>query len=164
MSDDINHDKYSVAAFNRTILEKAMSSVPEKIEKLHIFSDGAGSQFKNRFTLSNILRPHIIHSELKEVDWSFFGTAHGKGPVDGVGGTVKRAVWRRILMRQVLVNSAKDFAEVATVACPNVHIVYVSAAEVDLVRQELDDLWKRAEPQNVQNIRQTHSSSDQNVK
>ena len=41
VSDDINHDKYSVAAFNRTILEKAMSSVPEKIEKLHIFSDGA---------------------------------------------------------------------------------------------------------------------------
>ena len=26
--------------------------------------------------------------------WSFFATFHGKGAVDGIGGMVKRSVWR----------------------------------------------------------------------
>lgn len=47
--------------------------------------DGAVSQFKNRFALSNIGRPYFIHYNLADVDWSFFATQHGKGPVDGAG-------------------------------------------------------------------------------
>ena len=63
------------------------------------FFDGAESQFKNRYTLSNIIWPEKLNCHLRSIDWSFFGTAHGKGSVDGVGGTMKRAVWRRILNR-----------------------------------------------------------------
>ena len=31
---------------------------------------------------------HHIH-----IHWNFFATSHGKGPVDGIGGAVKRYVW-----------------------------------------------------------------------
>ena len=91
--------------------DAAESGTP--LERLHFFSDGAGSQFKNRFTLSILLRPTLLHRNVQEVDWSFFGTAHGKGPVDGVGGTVKRAVWRRILQGQVTISTPHEFAAVA---------------------------------------------------
>lgn len=40
ISDELHCYKHSAAAFNRAIVV------------LHIFTDGAGSQFKNRFTLS----------------------------------------------------------------------------------------------------------------
>ena len=33
------------------------------------------------------------------VDWYFFETSHGKGPCDGVGGTVKRLAARVCLQR-----------------------------------------------------------------
>lgn len=102
------------------------------------------------------MRPHLIHSNLKYVDWSFFATAHGKGPVDGVGGTVKRAVWRRILQKQVVVNTAEDFAKVAKEACPNIAIIYVTKEAINQVRVEFEHLWSGNEPRNIPNIRQSH--------
>ena len=52
------------------------------------------------FNISILLRLTLLHRNIQEVDWSFFGTAHGKGPVDGVGGTV-----RRILQGKVTISS-----------------------------------------------------------
>ena len=86
--DDLQHDKFAETAFNRAILADATESgIP--LDRLHFFSDGASSQFKNSFTLSILLRPTLLHRNVQVV-WSFFVTAQGKGPVDGVGGTVKR--------------------------------------------------------------------------
>lgn len=51
VSDELHHDKYSVATFNRAILKVASENCV--ISQLHIFSDGAGSQFKNRFTFKS---------------------------------------------------------------------------------------------------------------
>ena len=73
---------------------------------MHYWSDGAGSQFKNRFNLASVLyHPHDFGTQ---ATWSFFETAHGKGAVDGVGGAVKRAVWRAILQDRAVVNSAEE--------------------------------------------------------
>ena len=42
------------------------------------FSDGAASQFKQRFTLCEITQLE------KDWSWNFFATGHGKGAVDGM--------------------------------------------------------------------------------
>ncbi|RXM99214.1 hypothetical protein EOD39_11915 [Acipenser ruthenus] len=88
-TNELHHDKFAVVTFNRAILEVAASE-GFIIHKLHIFSDGAGSQFKSCFTLSNLVRPEVIYKDLEEVNWSFFATAHDKGPADGVVGTVRQ--------------------------------------------------------------------------
>ena len=75
------------------------------------FSNGAGSQFKNRFSLSGILKPSMMQQDLREIDWSFFGTAHSKHPVDGVDDTVKHAARRWIFQKQVVLSSAEEFAK-----------------------------------------------------
>ena len=57
--------------------------------------------------------------------WNFFTTSHGKGAVDGIGGTVERSVWRSV--------KAGADAPLDTVACteiakdrnPNIHIIYI---------------------------------------
>ena len=138
ISDELHHDKYSVAAFNRSILKKC--NINGKITNLHVFSDGAGSQFKNRYTLSNIIWPKKLNCHLGSIDWSFFGTAHGKGPVDGVGGTVKRGAWWRILSGEVIVNNASEFADAARSCCPNIQIIHVPSNEIDNVRREFQEL------------------------
>ena len=48
-----------------------------------IFSDGAASQFKQRFTLSGIA---LLE---KSLSWNFFAASHGKGAVDGIGGQIE---------------------------------------------------------------------------
>ena len=122
-----------------------------------MFSDGAGSQFKNRFILSQVAKPALIHPNLRSLDWSFFGTAHGKGPVDGVGGTVKRAVWRRILQEKVVVNNAEEFYECAKESCPNILVLFVQSSVVADVRAELEALWaKEGEPRRIPATHDVH--------
>ena len=53
ISDDLSHDKKSVYAFNKAILEEVRKITP--VTKVHYWSDGAASQFKNRYKLANIL-------------------------------------------------------------------------------------------------------------
>ena len=53
VSDELSHDKASVYAFNNAILERAKEVTP--VREVHYWSDGAGSQFKNRYNLSSLL-------------------------------------------------------------------------------------------------------------
>lgn len=161
VSDALNHDKYGVYAYNAAILADANKD--DEINTLHVFTDGAGSQFKNRYTLSVLLDPQSLHPNLSKMDWSFFGTAHGKGPVDGVGGTVKRTVWRRILQRRVIINSAEQFAEVARECCPNIRILFVSKNEIEKVKERLDEKWLQQPVKSIPGTQALHYAVAINV-
>jgi len=69
VSDELHHDKFSVTTFNRAIL-KAASSEGWDIRQLHMFTDGAGSQFKNRFVLSQVVKPYLLHESLIGLGWA----------------------------------------------------------------------------------------------
>jgi hypothetical protein len=48
------------------------------------------------------------------IQWNYFATSHGKGVVDGIGGTVKRLVWNSVMTRKVsAVQDAMSFYRVA---------------------------------------------------
>ena len=49
-------------------------------KRITIFSDGAASQFKNRFLINyaEVMRQKFL---LEELDWQFFATSPGKGVV-----------------------------------------------------------------------------------
>ena len=121
ISDELSHDKRSVYVFNKALLDAV--SRETSFKQVHYWSDGAGSQFKNRFNLACVLYHPLDYGT--HATWSFFETAHGKGAVDGVGGAVKRAVWRAILQDRAVVNSAEEFARVAENECLKVKVLYI---------------------------------------
>ncbi|CAF1620097.1 unnamed protein product, partial [Didymodactylos carnosus] len=55
-----------------------------------VYTDGAASQFKQRYLFQNLTRTVAEHA--LKLSWNFFATSHGKGVVDAIGGTVKRMV------------------------------------------------------------------------
>jgi hypothetical protein len=61
-------------------------NVPD-ISKIYYFSYGASAQYKNKNNFINFWH-HNTDSGLN-AEWHFFATSHGKGPCDGVGGTIK---------------------------------------------------------------------------
>ena len=137
ISDDLRHDKQSVYAFNKAILEEIKQITP--VTKVHYWSDGPSSQFKNRYNLVNLL----FHEQDfgAKATWNFFETAHGKGPMDGVGAEVKRAVWRSILQNKEVVSSPRGFYQAALKVCKNIHLLYVPQAEVDSQTEKLEQRW-----------------------
>lgn len=106
----VSHDKYSVHCFLQTIL-RTIKEYSEKIKCVKFFSDGSAAQFKNRFLFSN-LTWFLTEFELEALSWHFFASHHGKGAVDGLGGSVKRAVRRKVLSDVTpIVQNGTDFVQ-----------------------------------------------------
>lgn len=89
ISEYVNHDASCVNLFNEKMIAHLTSIFGKNnVKKIYYFSDGAGSQYKNKYNFINLAyhkKDFGVHAE-----WHFFATSHGKGPCDGLGGTVKR--------------------------------------------------------------------------
>ena len=96
------------------------SSIPNAIQRVHVLSDGAAAQFRSRFLFALMTEIH------KDVDlfWHYNEAHHGKGPMDGIGGTIKGKVFRRVLSKDIVINTPQEFAEFANSIC-NVDCLYL---------------------------------------
>lgn len=98
ISDCNNHDAVAVHVFNKIITD-FVKTISESVSKIYYFSDGAPQQFKN---FKNFVNLYYHNSDFGiPAEWHFFATAHGKGPCDGIGGTIKRAAARASLQLAV---------------------------------------------------------------
>ena len=110
-----------------------------QLNKVHYWSDGGGSQFKKNNLASLLFHKHDFEAT---ATWSFFETAHGKGPVDGVGAEFKGAAWRSILQDEEVISSPLYFYEVALKVCNKVSSLYAPQAEVNNQWEMLKERWK----------------------
>ena len=61
------------------------------ITVLSLFSDGAAQHFKQSFFFNAVTHlPNLLGVEHLKIIYDFFATSHGKGAVDGIGGSAKR--------------------------------------------------------------------------
>lgn len=146
VSDELEHNKQSVYAYNKVVIEQFKKSHAFEIDHIHYWTDGCGAQFKNKFTLSNLL--HHQKDFGCTADWNFFETAHGKGPVDGIGGQVKRSVWRCTMQGRDAPSNAKDFYEIAQREAKSVSVLFVEKDYIRTTTEEmhLEDRWKECKP------------------
>ncbi|CAF4243574.1 unnamed protein product [Rotaria sp. Silwood2] len=114
ISDDISHDKYSI----------------------HY---GAASQFKQRYTIANLT--FLSNDYHVNLIWNFFSSGRGRGAVDGVGGTVKRLVWKGVMAKQCTVRNAKNFAHYANAITKNINIILVNEQDIKSHSALLDQRW-----------------------
>ncbi|XP_060754349.1 uncharacterized protein LOC132865864 isoform X2 [Neoarius graeffei] len=147
VSDELQHDKNAVTAFLTTLVKDLEVRFPE-MQKLHIFSDGSASQFKNRFVWFFLASTFMEIFPAITAEWHYFATGHGKGAVDGVGGTVKRAVGTAVLSREVVVANAENFAETAKKVCPKMEVLFVRQEEIKAfcTTHEVGRYWELVTP------------------
>lgn len=151
VSDDLTHDKNSVWTFLDKLLNHLLSG-HLGITKVAIFSDGSACQFKNRYILSSL--PLLSLNHHINLTWSFFATSHGKGAVDGIGGTIKRCVWNGIKSRRIQITSAEEFARYASLVAKNIHVTYIEKADVQKTRSIMEQRWSSAKK--IPNIQSQH--------
>lgn len=136
------HDKYSVSCFTKLAIEEFMKRQDSyQINKLIFFSDGTGQHFKQKYSLCQVVT--LNFPDIQEVEWHFFATSHGKGPIDGLGGTIKRRVSEYIMGdRNYNAVTTEDFAKVAQERCPNIIIQFVPHDQVlTFIREKIAEKW-----------------------
>ena len=111
VSDNKHHDKRTVVPYSLTVFNYVKEMFRQNIQNINIWTDGPFSQFKNKFTFSYIGHnlPHLFPHY--HVAWNFSVTSHGKGDVDGIGGTIKQLVTRAIMSRRAVIKDAKSLVE-----------------------------------------------------
>ena len=107
LSDDIDHSKRTVTVY----LTELLKNFSQPRFRVIFWSDGPSSQFKNRF-MYNYMKILAETFELKALEWNFFASSHGKGAIDGIGGTAKRMVYNTAKSGKVQILDAEDFAQV----------------------------------------------------
>ena len=71
------------------------------------------------------------------IDWHYNEANHGKGPMDGIGGTLKNVVFRQVKSGRIIINSEKDFCKAANQFCPSITTLFQKA---DVILSEPDDI------------------------
>lgn len=125
ISDDNSQSKYVVFAYLSRIIKLAKKDFPN-LSYLKIFSDGCAAQFKNKFWLFNLKFAQADWG--LNAEWNFFATGHGKSPCDGLGGSVKRSVHRKILAGDTRVYDAAEFVA-CTLTCGNKMTIFKMTEE-----------------------------------
>ena len=58
------------------------------------------------------------------IRWRYNEAHHGKDPMDGIGGTMKDLVFRQVKSGKVIINSAKEFYELANLYVPSISTIF----------------------------------------
>lgn len=155
ISDDLNHDTSAVNYFQHMLVAFLKAQLPD-LEEIIYFSDGAPQQYKNRNNILNL----SFHEEDFGVraEWHFFPTSHGKGPSDGLGGTIKRLAARASLQLppKDQIQTVVQFFEWSKKNIEGINIEFAKKNEVEAHRLKMDRRFKFAIP--VTGIRGFHSS------
>lgn len=102
-----------------------------KPTKIIYFSDGCAAQYKKRKNFINLCNHETDFG--MPAEWHFFATSHGKGPCDGVGGTVKRLAARCSLQRsydnQIL--TPRQLYEFGCSQIPTINFYYATVEQYE---------------------------------
>ena len=85
-----------------------------------MWSDCCDSQFRSRFVFQ------LLKSYLKDltIEWNFNEAHHGKGFMDGIGGSNKNMVFRQLRSGKPIVNSPKEFCDAAYRFVPSIFVIF----------------------------------------
>jgi hypothetical protein len=137
VSDTLQHFKQTVFVFMEFVLKEVMAH-GSGIKSVQIFSDGAPTQFKQKYLFCSLT--HWKEKFNIELVWNFFATSHGKGTVDGIGGTVKRSVMRAVRTGNQVKN-AREFYHVAKIKNLNIDVHFITEAEIREMDEFTHTLW-----------------------
>lgn len=136
VSDNLDHQAHAVWGHLKSALQKILSVRPH-VNTLHVFSDGPTSQYRNRTNIYLWIKTLIDQfPQITASTWTFSEPGHGKGPMDGVGGVLKKTADDQVL-RGNDVNTAADFVRLLNKSSVLLH--EVTDGEIVAVRNVLPE-------------------------
>ena len=128
ISESSDHSRIASMSCIHMIIEEIEKTMD--LSKVIVWSDGCGAQFRSRFVFKFLssYRTDLI------IEWNYNEAHHGKGPMDGIGGTIKNVVYRKVKTGKVIVNSAKEFHEAANKFIPSIKSLF----QTELLKEPAD--------------------------
>ncbi|CAF0921078.1 unnamed protein product, partial [Didymodactylos carnosus] len=123
--------------FEEILINEITGLMPD-VDEIIFFSDGAASQFKNRYLLRYLT--HLRDKTDLDISWNYFASSHGKGVVDGIGGTIKRLVWTEIMAGKRC-SSADEFVNICREKTKTIIVGLVRQGQFDITKITLEKFF-----------------------
>ena len=65
-----------------------------------------------------------------DIKWHYNEAHHGKGPMDGIGGTIKNVVYRRVMAGDLVINTPEEFVTKADELSHGIKCLYLPSNEI----------------------------------
>ncbi len=110
-SDNLNHDKSTVVPYSFNVFKHVHELFGQHVKSLTVCTDGPSSQFENKFILNYIGQnlPQLFPDYC--IDWNNSATRHGKGAVDGLGGTINHMATRAVISCRAIIKDEQTLVE-----------------------------------------------------
>ena len=108
VTENSDHDRVVSMSCLQKVAHKIEHLREKMYENVYVWSDGMGSQSRSRY---------------------IFKLLASKGPMDGIGETVKNVILRKVNSGQLLVHFPLKFSEAVTKCVPLIHSVYLPENE-----------------------------------
>ena len=82
-----SHTIATTLAFLKEIQPKLKEKLPD-LQTVHYITDSPSSQYRNKSAAALLANHHIMFGTTST--WHWLEAGHGKGPCDGIGGSVKK--------------------------------------------------------------------------
>ena len=110
----------------------------EKGDMLVIYTDGPSLEFKNRYIVKLV---SMLSKKFQcKFSWKYFATSHGKGVVDGISGSAKSLVRKRVMNQGknvVIVKISRVLYKVAKDDMKGVTVLHISEGQIsELIKEK----------------------------
>lgn len=125
------------------VKERLLTNHDITCKKIIYFSDGSSAQYKKRKNVKNV----ALHEQDFGVkaEWHYFASCHGKGPCDGVGGTLKRMAARASL-QGALIRNAKELKDWADRSISQIQVEWFSSEEIFNIVSQQEIRFQNVQP------------------
>lgn len=107
VSDEKGHNTSSVLAILNKLMPRLKELIP-RLHKVHYWTDSPTSQYRDK-TMFSLVSEHADIFDGISAQWNYFESGHGKGPCDGIGGTVKRLADAAVKRSAAVIQDDFDF-------------------------------------------------------
>ena len=140
ISESREHNRAAALTCLQKVIMKAEEVNAADFQKIYVWSDGCAAQFRSRFVFRLLTENFFKKAELV---WGYNEKSHGKGPIDGVGGTVKNIIFRKVKSGLVTINSPFEFYESVKNFVPSIHSIYLPDNEVIVEPKNIEQESKK---------------------
>ena len=98
-----------------------------------------GPELELELTFCNAMLMQFLQAEFNiNVEWNFLCSGHGKGAVDGIGGSVKRGIHEAVKSQQFLVHDLNSFVDAHHGLGSKITMLSLTAKEINQFPRQRD--------------------------
>ena len=126
VTENSDHNRITSMSCLKKVIDTMETECGKSFTNVILWSDGMGAQFQSRFIFQLFAGTMFFNKSLR---WFYNERHHGKGPMDGVGGTIKNVIFRKVKSGQIVVHTPKEFSDAAMKFVPSIITVYLPRSD-----------------------------------